>query len=91
MPVVHSLGVQRLRRHASNERNVGLIPGWGTKICILGSKTKKQTNNKKKTNKNWLPWWLGGKESTYAGDMVQSLIWEDSLEKELATHSSILA
>ena len=42
-----------------------------------------------------LPWWLSGKESTYnAGDTevaVQSLGREDPLEKELATHSSILA
>ena len=42
-----------------------------------------------------LPWWLSGKESTYnAGDTevaVQSLGWEDPLEKEMATHSSILA
>ena len=26
-----------------------------------------------------------------AGDLVQSLSWEDPLEKEMATHSSILA
>ena len=26
-----------------------------------------------------------------AGDWVQSLIWDDPLEKEMATHSSILA
>ena len=26
-----------------------------------------------------------------AGDLVQSLGWEDALEKEMATHSSILA
>ena len=26
-----------------------------------------------------------------AGDIVQSLGWEDPLEKEMATHSSILA
>ena len=33
-----------------------------------------------------------GKESTCsAGDMVQSLGWEDPLEKGKATHSSILA
>ena len=83
MPVVPSLVVQRLRLHASNERNMGLIPGWGTKICRLDNKTKKK--------KKRLPWWLSGRESTSAGDMVQSLSWEDILEKELATHSSILA
>ena len=33
-----------------------------------------------------------GKESACnAGDLVQSLSWEDPLEKEMATHSSILA
>ena len=31
-------------------------------------------------------------ESAYnAGDRVRSLVWEDALEKEMATHSSILA
>ena len=33
-----------------------------------------------------------GKESAgNVGDMVQSLGWEDPLEEEMATHSSILA
>ena len=36
-----------------------------------------------------------GKEATYnsrdTGDVVRSLIWEGPLEKEMATHSSILA
>ena len=33
-----------------------------------------------------------GKESACnAGDLIRSLGWEDSLEKEMATHSSILA
>ena len=36
--------------------------------------------------------WLRHKESACnAGDWVQSLGWEDSLEKEVATHSSIFA
>ena len=35
-----------------------------------------------------LPWWLSGKESACnAGDLGQ----EEPLEKEMATHSSILA
>jgi len=39
-----------------------------------------------------LPQWLSGKESACnAGDEVHSLGWEDLLEKEMATHSSILA
>ena len=29
--------------------------------------------------------------STNIGDRIQSLVWEDLLEKEMATHSSILA
>ena len=44
------------------------------------------------------PWWLSGKESTcQAGDegpwveKIWSLGWADSLEKEMATHSSIVA
>ena len=44
----------------------------------------------------WFPCWLIGTESTCnAGDLqetwVQSLGWEDALEKEMATHSCILA
>ena len=39
-----------------------------------------------------LPWWLSGKESAYnAGDKVRSLGRENPQEKEMATHSSILA
>ena len=46
-----------------------------------------------------LPWWLNGKESACSlGGYLQkeeirvgSLGWEDPLEKEMATHSSILA
>ena len=39
------------------------------------------------------PWWLSGKESTCQCRRrgVQSLIQGDPLEKEIATHSSILA
>ena len=36
-------------------------------------------------------WWLSGKESMCnVGTQVQSLSWEDPLEKEMATHPSIL-
>ena len=42
-----------------------------------------------------LPQWLGSKESACsAGNMetlVRSLGWEDPLEEEMTTHSSILA
>ena len=39
-----------------------------------------------------LPWWLSGKESVcQAGDPCLILGWKDPLEREMATHSSILA
>ena len=39
-----------------------------------------------------LGWWFRGKESTsYAGELGSILDQEDPLEKEMATHSSILA
>ena len=34
---------------------------------------------------------LGKESACSAGDRVRSLGWEDALEKEMATHSSILA
>ena len=38
------------------------------------------------------PWWLSGEESTCMPEMrVRSLGQGDPLEKEMATHSSILA
>ena len=42
-----------------------------------------------KLNVCGLPWWLSGKES--AGDKGSISGSEDPLEKEMATHSSILA
>ena len=46
-------------------------------------------------NANGLPHWLSDKESTCSagdtGDMASALDGEDALEKEMATHSSILA
>ena len=36
-----------------------------------------------------LPWWFSGKESI-CQCRVWSLMWEDPLEKEMATHSSIV-
>ena len=43
-----------------------------------------------------LPWWLSGKKNLAATQenqemQVQSLGWEDPLEEEMVTHSSILA
>ena len=37
-----------------------------------------------------LPWWLSSKESAKQEMWVQSLGWGRLLEKEMATHSSIL-
>ena len=40
----------------------------------------------------WTSLSVSGKESTYQAGAVDSvLMWEDPLEKEMATHSSILA
>ena len=38
-----------------------------------------------------LPWWPHGKESCQCRRHVQSLDWEDPLEEEIATVSSVLA
>ena len=38
-----------------------------------------------------LPWWLSGKESACQETQVGSLRREDPLEREMATHSNILA
>ena len=38
-----------------------------------------------------MDWWVSGKESTAAQETeVQALNWKDPLEKEMATHSTIL-
>ena len=41
----------------------------------------------------WLPWWFSGKESICQCQetRVQSLGWEDPLEEEMGTQTSILA
>ena len=63
---------------------------WSTVTCCRGVGVKKK-------NKMWfdsfgLPWWLSGKEYVCnAGDMSLIPGQEDYLEKEIATHSSILA
>ena len=57
--------------------------------------TRKKKNIYIYTHTHWLSWCLRDKDSACdAGDMemwVQSLGWEDLLEEEMATHSSILA
>ena len=42
-------------------------------------------------HKMGLPRWLSGKESSCQEMQVLSLGWEDPLEMDMATHSSILA
>ena len=45
-------------------------------------------------NLKGFPWWLSNKESTFDAAVmaqVQSLGWDNPLEKEMATHPSILA
>ena len=45
-------------------------------------------------NVKGFPWWLSNKESTFDAAVmaqVQSLGWDNPLEKEMATHPSILA
>ena len=40
----------------------------------------------------WLSWWLSGKESAcYVGDTGLIFPREDPLEKEMATHSTVIA
>ena len=38
-----------------------------------------------------LPWWLSGNTTCSAGHPDSILGWEEPLEEEMATHSSILA
>ena len=66
-------------------------------VCVLNKLV--QLKKKEPPKLSWLVRWKGaslvapdGKEVAYnAGDGVQSLGWEDPLEKGMATHSSILA
>ena len=39
------------------------------------------------TSATWMPWWLGGKESTCSAGSNLILGWEDPLKKEISTHS----
>ena len=82
------------------------IPGTGEPGGLLSVGSQSQTRLKQLSSSSsssietiGLPWWLSSKESTCnagnAGDATQmwvrSLGQEDPLEKEIATHSSILA
>ena len=60
---------------------------WETEIDIYATLCIKYI-----TNENLgLPWWLSGKEPTCQAGDVGLMGQEDPLEKEMATHSSILA
>ena len=60
---------------------------WETEIDIYATLCIKYV-----TNENLgLPWWLSGKEPTCQAGDVGLMGQEDPLEKEMATHSSILA
>ena len=58
-------------------------------ILLLLFTTQLQAATKFKPPK-WLPWWFSGKKLA-CQCRVSSLGWEDPLEKEIATHSSVLA
>ena len=67
--------------------------------CLCSEHTLTVKKKKEPPKLSWLVRWKGaslvapdGKEvACNAGDGVQSLGWEDPLEKGMATHSSILA
>ena len=63
----------------------GLYSPWGRKE----SDTTEQLHFDKVHQ--GLPWWLSSKESAKQEMWVQSLGWGRLLEKEMATHSNILA
>ena len=70
----------------------GAIREGVTLAPIYAANTGAPKYIKHKLKMKGLPRWLSGKESaSNSGDQVQSLGWEDTLEKEMATHSSILA
>ena len=89
-------GVTRVRYNLATKPPPYTLPQFH---CFLLHSLKEKTNFISFNNIIYtcLPFWdfpdgLDGKESTCnAGDLVQSLGWEDSLEKGMATHSSILA
>ena len=63
-----------------------------SKICLCGRLSRKSSGAVEPKERVGLPWWLSGKASVCnAGDMGPIPGLERSLEKEMATHSSILA
>ena len=68
-----------------------MLHGSGYKVSVTAHWVK-QLKLYSTFTKEGFPGGSDGKESVCnAGDLVRSLGWEDPLEKELATHSSILA
>ena len=60
--------------------------------AIVHGVTESDMTERLRTAQHMLPRWLGGRESTCpAGDLDSILGQEDPLEKEMATHSSLLA
>ena len=60
-------------------------------ICIQISQEAGQMFWYSHLFKNFPQWWLRHKASAYNAGDIQSLGWEDLLEKEIAAYSSILA
>ena len=84
-----------VKKPLSNAGDYGCIPGWGTKIPHPARRDKK-----KKTRVSGVSGFCLGTSlvaqmvkrlPTMWETQVQSLSWEDLLEKEMATHFSILA
>ena len=67
--------VQELKLHVSTAGGVSLIPGHGNNIPYATSLVAQMVKSLSTMQETW----------------VQSLSWEYSLEKEMATYSSTLA
>ena len=74
-----------LRLLGNTECRVAFIKLWG-------KERSRMYNHPSSLSRDFLPWWLSGKESTCQRRRhVQSLGREDPLEKGMTAHSSILA
>ena len=83
-----SLGLTLVRHLALHANRIICTPSL---FCYL----KKKQNSTCQNDKLVAPWWLSGKEPAWQcrrhETWVHSLGWEDSLEEDMATYSSILA
>ena len=67
-------------------------PFWSVLVIFNYILSRPEIFNERLNLSLGLSWWLSGRESPAVQEMwVASLGWEGLLEKELATHSSILA